>query len=73
MNCSVKSTDYAEVIADGFSVLVDPKPPVIGLKIDPVAGGPFIVPIEFGAAKQLAVLIMRTLLLEAPELFRGMF
>jgi hypothetical protein len=71
----LKSTDYKEVIADSFEVLVDPKPkypakPAIGLKVDPVKGEPFIMPIEFKTAKDLVMLITQTLLAEAPELFR---
>jgi hypothetical protein len=72
----VISTDFAEVIAEGFEVLVDAKPkypakPAIGLKVDPVKGESFIMPIEFGAALDLAMLITQTLLRESPELFKG--
>lgn len=71
---TIKSTDYKQVIADSFDVLVDPKPrysakPVIGLKINPPKGKPFIVPIEFQAAMDLILMISKTLLLEAPQMF----
>jgi hypothetical protein len=70
------STDYKEVIADSFELLVDPKPaypakPAIGLKVDPIEGESFIMPIEFQTALDLAVLITKTLLFNAPELFKG--
>ena len=72
---TIRSTDYKEIIADGFEVLVDSKPkypanPAIGLKVDPVNGEPFIIPIEFKAALELAMMITQTLLAESPELFR---
>jgi hypothetical protein len=75
MKTLIKSTDFKEVIADGFEVLVDSNPaypakPAIGLKVDPVDGEPFIMPIEFKAALDLVTLITQTLLHESPELFR---
>lgn len=72
----ITSTDFKEVVAAGFEVLIDAKPkypakPAIGLKVDPVNGESFIMPINFGAALDLAMLITQTLLAEAPELFKG--
>ncbi len=71
---TIQSSDYASVIAESFDVLVDPKPrfpakPVIGLKVDPYEGSPFIMPIEYKASKELAMTILETLLAVAPELF----
>lgn len=76
MKKRVKSTDYKQVVADSFEVLIDPGPkypakPAIGLKIDPIDGKPFIVPIEFQSAMDLAMMIMKTLLFHAPHLFQG--
>jgi hypothetical protein len=73
MNKTIRSTDYETVVADGFEILLDSdkrRGPVVGLKIDPVDGAPFIVPIKFEAAKELAILITKTLLFAAPELMR---
>jgi hypothetical protein len=71
---TIKSTDYKQVIADSFEVLVDPSPanaaPAIGFMVYPVKGKPFIIPIEFGTAKELAVMITKTLLFNAPHLFQ---
>jgi hypothetical protein len=70
---TIKSTDYKTVIAENFEVLIDPAPkhaePVIGLKIDPTRDRPFIVPMKYEAAKEIAELILRTLFSVAPELF----
>ena len=73
----ITSTDYKEVIANTFEVLVDPKPrypakPAIGLKVDPVNGDSFIMPIAYETAMDLAMMITKTLLFEAPELFRNL-
>jgi hypothetical protein len=73
----ITSTDFKQVIADGFEVLVDAKPkypakPAIGLKVDPVNGESFIMPIEFKTARDLVALITQVLLAEAPELFRNL-
>jgi hypothetical protein len=73
MSKTIVSTDYETVVADSFEILVDTdkqRGPVIGLKIDPVDAKPFIVPIRFGAAKELAILITKTLLFAAPEMFQ---
>jgi hypothetical protein len=73
LNKTINSTDYDTVIADSFEVLIDAdkrRGPVIGLKIDPVDGKPFIVPIRFKAAKELPVTITKTLLFAAPEMFQ---
>ncbi|AZP80788.1 hypothetical protein [Mycobacterium avium] len=80
MKQNIKSPDYRSVIADSFEVLVDSNPkhpakPVIGLNVDPILGygESFIMPIEFEAARDLAMLMMKTLMVEAPELFTGKF
>jgi hypothetical protein len=73
MNKTIVSTDYKTVVADSFEILLDNdkrRGPVVGLKIDPVDGKPFIVAIRFAAAKELALLITKTLLFAAPELFQ---
>jgi hypothetical protein len=72
MKKTIRSTDHKAVIADSFEVLVDTdkaRGPVIGLKVDPMDDAPFIIPIEFKAAKELALTIFKTLLFAAPELF----
>ena len=74
MSKTIKSADYKAVIAEGFEVLIDraprfPAKPAIGLKIDPVDGGAFIVPIDFAGAKELALMILDALMANAPELF----
>lgn len=72
---TIKSTDCKQVVADSFELLVDPKPkrpgvnPAIGFKVDTVDGHAFIIPIEFGTAKSLAMMMLKTLLLNAPQLF----
>jgi hypothetical protein len=43
--------------------------PAIGLKIDPVDGAAFIMPIDFAGAKELALTILDALMANAPELF----
>jgi hypothetical protein len=73
----ITSTDFKQVIADSFEVLVDAKPkypakPAIGLKVDPVNGESFIMPVEFKTARDLVALITQVLLAEAPELFRNL-
>lgn len=78
MKKNIASTDYRTVIADSFEILVDSKPkypakPVIGLKVDPVDAEAFTLPIEFTTARDLAMLMMKTLMVEAPELFVGKF
>jgi hypothetical protein len=42
---------------------------VIGLKINPIDAPPFIAPLTFPAAKDMAMKILKTLLFAAPELF----
>jgi hypothetical protein len=71
---TIKSADYKAVIAAGFEVLIDrasrfPAKPAIGLKIEPVDGAPFITPIDFASAKELAMMILNALMANAPELF----
>lgn len=72
MSKTIHSQDFAAVIADDFEVLVDTdkrRGQVIGLKVNPADAAPFIMPIDFSAAKELALLIFKTLLFVAPELF----
>lgn len=67
----IRSRNYKTVIPDYLEVLIDnnkQRGPVIGLKVD-TAGGSFIVPIVYEAAKDLSECILRTLLSVAPELF----
>jgi hypothetical protein len=78
MKKNIKSHDYRQVTAESFEVLVDPKPvfpakPAIGLKVDPIPGHgeSFIMPIEYETALNVAMLIMKTLLVQAPQLFKG--
>jgi hypothetical protein len=71
---TVLSTDYRQVLAESFDILVDPKPryplkPAIALKVDPIDGESFIMPIDFGTAKELAAAILEQLLFHAPHLF----
>ncbi len=69
---TVHSADYAAVIADSFDILVDTdkkRGPAIGLKVYPVDAEPFIMPIRFPAAKEIAVSIFKTLLVADPTLF----
>jgi hypothetical protein len=72
LNKTIRSDDYAAVIADHFEILVDTdkrRGPVIGLKVDPVDGKPFIVPMTYKAAKDVAMNIAKVLMFAAPELF----
>jgi hypothetical protein len=63
----------AHLYAKNFEVLVDPSPkqggPVIGLQVEPAAGATFILPIGFESAKDLANMILQTLMVTAPEMF----
>jgi hypothetical protein len=62
-----------------FEVLLDADPlqppfgpqhdPVIALKVDPTSGNPFIMPMSYQCGKEMAELMLRTLLKVAPELF----
>jgi hypothetical protein len=57
-----------------IDVLVDPdpqdgSPPVIGLRIEPVAGYPFVMPLTFESAREMASMILQTLIVAAPEMF----
>jgi hypothetical protein len=70
---TIRSEDFAAVVAKEFDILVDTdkaRGPVIGLKVNPVDGPPFIMPITFKAAKDMAINILKTLLFVAPELFQ---
>jgi hypothetical protein len=72
---TVKSADYQAVQAESFELLVDAKPkypakPAIGILVTPHEGEQFMMPVTFRAAKHLATMILKTLLAEAPELFR---
>jgi len=75
MKKTVLSTDYRQVYAESFDILVDPKPryplkPAIALKVDPSDGGEsFIMPIDFRTAKELSTAILEQLLFHAPHLF----
>ncbi|ETB29473.1 hypothetical protein [Mycobacterium avium] len=72
MKKTIRSTDYAAVVADSFEVLVDNdkrRGQVIGLKIDPVDGPAFICPMTYPAAKAVAANIVKVLVCTAPELF----
>lgn len=69
-NPTIRSTDYAAVVADSFEILVDDskeRGPVVGLKIDPVDGPAFIVPMTYQAAKDIALNIGKVLMFAAPE------
>lgn len=71
MNKTIRSQDFATVVAEDIEVLVDTdkrRGQVIGLKVNPVAAEPFIMPIAFPTAKALAMTILKTLLFAAPEL-----
>lgn len=73
MHKTINSQDFAAVIADSFDVLVDldkRRGQVIGLKVTPRDGDPFIMPIAFESAKQLALDIGKVLLFAAPELMQ---
>jgi hypothetical protein len=64
------------VIADGFEVLVDPKPrfpakPAIALRVDSIDGESFLIPIEFSAARDLVMMMFGTLQRYAPQLFKS--
>jgi hypothetical protein len=77
MNKMIQSSDYRSVIAESFDVLVDPNPPagmppVIGLKVDAYDGEPFIVPMRYEAAADIAQCIMQTLSRVAPHLLLNM-
>lgn len=76
---NVKAVDYRHVYAD-FEVLVDTDPkaarpgakkprPVMGLKVNPVNDKPFIMPMDYECAKDVAESMLRTLLKVAPQLF----
>lgn len=72
MSKTIRSQDFAAVIADEFEVLVDTdkhRGQVIGLKVTPTDAEPFIMPIAFSTAKELSMMIFKTLLFAAPELF----
>lgn len=72
MKNTIRSEDYAAVIADSFEVLIDAdqrRGPVVGLKIDPIDGPAFICPMTYQAAKELALNIGKVLMFNAPELF----
>jgi hypothetical protein len=77
MKTAIKSSDYPAVLAESFDVLVDRKPrfpakPAIGLMVHPFDGDgeSFIMPLEFRAARDLALTILHTLMAEAPELMQ---
>ncbi|GBE65995.1 hypothetical protein MFM001_24570 [Mycobacterium sp. MFM001] len=62
------------IYAKSFDVLVDPQPkdggdPVIGLQVEPVAGSPFILPIAFESAREIAEMMLKTLMCAKPEMF----
>jgi hypothetical protein len=68
----VHSSEFAAVIADELEILIDTdegRGPVIGLKVSPVDAPPFIMPLTFPCAKELALSIFKTLLFADPELF----
>lgn len=71
-NSTVYGKDHETVIADSFDILVDTdkrRGPVIGIKVDPRDGEPFIMPVAYTSAKALSEMILATLLDAAPELF----
>lgn len=70
MNKTIYSTDYRTVIAETFEVLVDDnkeRGQVIGLLVEPVDGEPFILPVSFPAAKEIAMNIAKVLMFTAPD------
>ncbi|ASW84798.1 hypothetical protein [Mycobacterium intracellulare] len=70
MHNTIRSTDYAAIVADSFEILVDDnkeRRPVIGLKIDPRDRPAFIVPMTYQAAKDIALNIGKVLMFVAPE------
>ena len=78
MKKTINSRDYRASGATA-SKCCDPAPhrcmgdPVIGLKIDPRKGEPFIMPLAYVTAKALAEWILRTLLQYSPEMFAEMY
>jgi hypothetical protein len=46
---------------------------VIGVRVDPVAGAPFVLPMDYDTAFNLAELMLSALWESAPDLFAGKF
>jgi hypothetical protein len=57
------------VTVDSFEVLVDTTARVIGLRVDPVYGKPYVMPMAYDTANAMAECMIRTLLVAAPEMF----
>jgi hypothetical protein len=43
--------------------------PIIGLQVEPQAGATFVIPLTFECARDLANMILQTLMCAAPEMF----
>jgi hypothetical protein len=52
-----------------FDVKIAENEPVLGLQVERVRGDTFIIPISFGTAKDLANMMLQTLMYHAPEMF----
>lgn len=63
----------AIIMAKDVEVLIDEKPkmgePAIGLQINPAAGASFIIPLAYESARDMASMILQTLMFAAPEMF----
>lgn len=58
----IRSKDFKQIDVEWVEVLVDPDTgPTIGLKIDPVKGKPFIMPLDVDCARQLCRTLVKTL------------
>jgi hypothetical protein len=67
---TIKSSNYKTVLAKNFDVLVDtaPNDPVMALMVEPVSGKKFILPMDLKSARDMAVMMLDTLMKVSPLL-----
>jgi hypothetical protein len=71
---TIKGHEFRHVFARDIELLIDPAPagglpPVIGLMITTSGKEQFIMPLEYGCAKELGSSMLKLLRKHAPELF----
>ena len=69
---TIKSRDYKTVFAKEFDILVDTDPkvgaPVLAIKVNPKGDKCFIMPLDYKSARDMAVMMLDTLMKVAPQL-----
>lgn len=69
---TIKSTSYRNVLAENFDILIDANPPigdpVMAILVEPKEGKKFLLPMDLTTARNMAVMMLDTLMKVSPHL-----